>query len=310
MNWNDIRYLLAVARHGGLTGASRQLKVSQSTVARRIEALEAALRTRLVERRASGYDLTDAGRGMVEKALAIETGMNEIQSDFSGRDTEVSGAVRVVTIETLANQLIVPQLAALQEAYPGLSLGVAINASFARLPQREADIGLRLCRPDQGAFVVRRLGVIAFGLYASPGYLARHPVADEALRIEGHRLITWGDPLSYVALPKVLRTWAREGGPTLNVDSVQAQMLAVQSGAGLAILPCIMADGEEGLSRVKSQQCRHEETIWLVVQRDIQHARRIRVVCDFLEKTIRERQPALAGLSGDPVEPRKPFFSR
>lgn len=297
MNWNDVRFLLAVARHGGLTGASRQLKVSQSTVARRIETLETALRTRLFERHANGYELTDAGRGMVEKATAIEAGMNELQSDFSGRDTEVSGAVRVVTVETLANQLIVPRLAILQEAYPSLSLGIAINASFARLPQREADIGLRLCRPDQGSFMIKRLGTLAFGLYASPAYLAQHPISDDSVPIDGHRLITWGDPLSYIALPKIMRAWAKESRGTLNVDSVQAQMLAIRAGSGLGILPCIMAIGDAGLTRIMPQRCHHEENIWLVVHSDIRHARRVRVVCDFLETTIREMQPALDGSS-------------
>lgn len=295
MNWNDVRYLLAVARHGGLTGASRELKVSQSTVARRVETLETALRTRLFERHTNGYELTEAGRGMVEKATAIESGMIEMQSDFSGRDTEISGAVRIVTVETLAGPIVIPRLAAFQETHPGLSLGVAINASFARLPQREADIGLRLCRPEQGLFAVKRLGTIAFGLYASPYYLSRHPVDEESLPIIGHRLITWGDPLSYTALPKLMRSWATDGSTTLNVDSMQAQMLAIRSGSGVGILPCIMADGDETLVRLKPQKCRHEETIWLVVHNDIQHARRIRIVCDFLETTIREQQRDLSG---------------
>jgi DNA-binding transcriptional LysR family regulator len=295
MNWNDVRYLLAVARHGGLTGASRELKVSQSTVARRIETLESALHTRLFERRANGYELTDAGRGMVEKAVAIETRMVEMESDFSGHDAGISGTVRVVTVETLAHQLIIPRLPALQDAYPDLSLGVAINASFARLPQREADIGLRLCRPEQGAYTIKRLGTIAFGLYASPDYLARHPVVEEPLPIAGHRLITWGDPLSYIALPKAMRSWTRDGTAVLVLDSVQAQVLAIKSGLGLGILPCIVADGDDGLVRVNPNQCSQDENIWLVVPNDIRHARRVRVVCDFLATAVRERQPALAG---------------
>lgn len=299
MNWNDVRYLLAVARHGGLTGAGRELKVSQSTVARRIETLETALSTRLFERHTNGYELTEAGRGMADKAAAIESSMVEMQSDFSGRDTEVSGVVRIVTVETLGGPVVIPRLAAFQETYPGLSLGVAINASFARLPQREADIGLRLCRPEQGLFAVRRLGTIAFGLYASPDYLSRHPVSEQSPPVAGHRLITWGDPLSYIALPKLMRSWATDGSTTLDVDSMQAQMLAIRSGAGLGILPCIMADGDETLVRLMPRQCRHDETIWLVVHNDIRHARRIRIVCDFLESTIREQQRALSGSSAE-----------
>lgn len=295
MNWNDVRYFLAVARHGGLTGAARELKASPSTVARRVETLEASLRTRLFERHPTGYALTDLGRDMAEKAMTIETHMTEMENDLRDHDGRVSGAVRIVTIETLAHQLIIPQLPVLQDAYPGLSLGVAINASFARLPQREADIGLRLCRPEQGNFAVRRLGTIAFGLYASPDYLARHPIEEEAYPISGHRLVTWGDPLSYVALPKAMRSWATDSSAMLVLDSMQAQVLALKSGSGLGILPCILVDEDQGLVRVKPNLCQQDESIWLVVHEDIRKARRIRAVCDFLEKVVKEQQPALSG---------------
>ncbi|RWB37275.1 MAG: LysR family transcriptional regulator, partial [Mesorhizobium sp.] len=147
MNWNDVRHFLAVTRHGGLTGAAREVKASPSTVARRVETLEAALRTRLFERKPDGYELTEAGRAMVEKAMAIEAAMHELEDGFCGQDGRVSGAVRIVTVDTLAHHLLMPNLPALQDAYPDLSLGVAVNAtSFAQLSQRETDIGLRLCR--------------------------------------------------------------------------------------------------------------------------------------------------------------------
>lgn len=295
MNWNDIRYLLAVSRHGGLTGASRELKVSQSTVARRIETLETALRTRLSERHTNGYELTEAGRGMVDRAIPIESRMVELLDDFKGRDTEISGVVRISTIETLAVPILIPRLAAFRQTYPGLSLGIAIQASFARLPQREADIGLRLCRPEQGLFIVKRLGTISFGLYGSPDYLTHHPVADESSPISGHQLIAWADPLSYIALPRLMKSWTTESGTALNVDSMQAQVLAIRSGFGLGILPCIMAGSDKELVRVNSRQFHHEETIWLVVHSDIHRARRIRIVSDFLEATIDEQQPALSG---------------
>lgn len=304
MNWNDIRYLLAVSRHGGLTGASRELKVSQSTVARRIETLETGLRTRLFERHTNGYELTEAGRGMVDRAIPIESRMTELLDDFKGRDTEVSGVVRISTIETLAVPILIPRLAAFRQTYPGLSLGIAIQASFARLPQREADIGLRLCRPEQGLFIVKRLGTISFGLYGSPDYLARHPIEAGSSPVSGHQLIAWADPLSYIALPRLMKSWTTESGTALNVDSMQTQVLAIRSGFGLGILPCIMADRDKELVRVNSKQFHHEETIWLVVHSDIHRARRIRIVSDFLEATISEQQPALSG--ADETRPESP----
>lgn len=143
MNWNDVRYHLAVTRHGGLTGVARAVKASPSTVARRIETLEAALKTRLFERRPDGYELTEAGGAMVEKVIAIEAAMHELEDGFCGQDGRVSGMVRIVTVDTLAHHLLIPNLTLLQGAYPDLSLGVAVNAtSFAEHPQRE---GISAC---------------------------------------------------------------------------------------------------------------------------------------------------------------------
>lgn len=296
MNWNDVRYFLAVTRHGSLTGAAREVKASPSTVARRIETLEAALRTRLFERRPDGYELTEIGRTMVEKAMAIEAAMHEMEDGFCGQVGRVSGTVRMVTVDTLAHHILIPKLPALQETYPDLSLGVAVNAtSFAQLPQRETDIGLRLCRPEQGNFVVRRIGTIAFGLYGSKDYLARHPIPEDQLPIAGHRLITWGDPLSFLALPKALRSWVESGVANLTVDSMQAQVLAMKTGSGLGVLPCILADSEEHLVRIKPDLCRQDEAIWLVVHEAVRDTRRVRVVCDFLETIVKQGQPILSG---------------
>jgi len=296
MNWNDVRYFLAVTRQGGLTGAAREVKASASTVARRIETLEFALKTRLFERRPEGYELTDAGRAMVEKATAIETAMHELEGSFCGHDGSVSGTVRIITVDALAHRLLMPSLPALQEAYPDLSLGVVVNAaSFAQLPQRETDIGLRLCRPEQGNYVVRRIGMIAFGLYASSDYLKRYPVREDQLPITGHRLITWGDPLSFLSLPKTLRSWVDSGVANLTVDSMQAQLLAMKAGNGMGVLPCILADKEEGLVRVKPDLCRQEDPIWLIVHEGVRGAKRIRVVCEFLETIVKQGQRALSG---------------
>lgn len=297
MNWDDLRYFLAVARHGGLTGAGKELKASASTVARRIEALEASLRTRLFERRPDGYGLTEHGRGVLDKAVAIEARMSELEDGFGDQDGRVAGIVRIVTVETLAHHLIIPQLSRLQQAQPALSLSVAINASFARLAQREADIGLRLCRPEHGSFTVRRIGTLAFGLYGAPDYLKDHPIATASLPISGQRLVTWGDPLSYMALPVALQAWTQDGSPVLVVDSMQAQLLAIRSGSGLGVLPCILADAETGLVRVMPELCRREEPIWLVVHEDIARTKRVQLVCAFLERLVREHQAALGGIA-------------
>ncbi|MEK1886959.1 MAG: LysR family transcriptional regulator [Phyllobacterium sp.] len=297
MNWNDIRYFLAVARHGGLTGAAKQLGVSQSTVARRVETLEASLRTRFFERHTHGYHLTEDGREMLEKAIAIEGSMAEIADDLGERDVQPSGTVRIATIETLANQIIIPNFPALQNANPELQLGISINASLSRLPQREADVALRLCRPEQGPYVVKRVGGMSFGLYASSAYLERHPIARNATPITGHRLIMWGDPMAYTALPRAMRSWAGGGVATLVLDSVQAQLLAVKAGVGIGILPCVTADAEGELVRINPAHCQQDEDIWLIIPNDMRNAKRIRIVSEFLTQIVQQNQGILAGRS-------------
>ncbi len=295
MNWNDVRYFLAVSRHGGLTGAAKELKVSPSTVARRIEMLEEALRTRLFERRTDGYELTESGRSMATKATAIEASMSEMAGDFADDDGRISGTVRLVTVETLAHHLIIPKLHFLRDRHPDLALGVAVNASFARLPQREADIGLRLCRPESGNFIVKRVGTFALGLYASKDYLARQSLSQTTLPIEAHDIIGWSDPLSFIAVPKALRTWTNGSNATLTVDSMAATLLALKAGHGLGVLPCIIGGADEHLIRVMPELCHQDESIWLVVHDDIRHTRRVRTVCDFLEAVVKEQQSQLAG---------------
>ncbi len=297
MNWNDIRYFLAVARHGSLTGAAKQLGASQSTVARRVETLEIALRTRFFERRTHGYHLTEDGREMMERAVAIEESMGEIADDLGARDIQPCGKVRIATIETLANHIIIPHLPTLQSANPALHLGIAINASLSRLPQREADIALRLCRPEQGPYAVKRVGGISFGLYASSAYLKCNPIANDATRVTGHRLIMWGDPMAYTALPRAMHLWTDSSLATLVLDSVQAQVLAVKAGMGIGILPCITADDEENLVRINPTLYKQDEDIWLIVPNDLRRAKRIRVVSDFLTQLVQRNQGILAGIS-------------
>lgn len=306
MNWNDVRFFLAVSRHGGLTGAARQLKVSASTVARRIESLEEDLGTRLFDRSADGYELTARGQSMVAKAMAIEASMIELADDFGNEDGRITGNVRLITIETLAQHLVIPKLSSLQDRHPDLSLGVAVNASFARLPQREADVGLRLCRPESGSFTIKRIGALALGLYASHDFLARHPADKLAVPIDGRDVIAWSDPLSFTAVPKARRLWADEADAALTVDSMAANLLAVKSGRGFGVLPCIMGDADHAIERVRPDLFNREEDIWLVVHEDIRHTRRVREVCDFLETIVREKDTALRGIDPMRVAIRSP----
>ncbi len=118
----------------------------------------------------------------------------------------------------------------------------------------------------------------------------------------GHRLISWGDPLSFLVLPKTLRSWVESGAANFTVDTMQAQVLAMKAGNGLGVLPCILADTDEGLVRVKPDLCRQEEAIWLVVHEGVRDTKRIRVVGDFLETIVKQGQRALSGRDSEQLQ--------
>jgi DNA-binding transcriptional LysR family regulator len=138
---------------------------------------------------------------------------------------------------------------------------------------------------------VKRVGTPAFGLYGSRDYLARHPIDESAFPVPARHVVAWGDPLSFIAVSKALQAWTRSGAATPTVDSMQA----IRSGAGIGVLPCILADAEGALIRVNPKLCRQDEPIWLVVHNDIRGANRVRVVCQFLEAIVKERRSALIG---------------
>ncbi len=297
--FEDLDVFARVVSLGSMSMAGRALNLSPAVVSKRIKRLEDRLGTRLLQRTTRQISLTEAGQGFYERVLSILAGIDEAESYVSGRSARIQGMLKVTAPTSFGRMHVAPHLKPFLETHPDLSLGVAVNAaSFASLPQREADIGLRLCRPEHGNFVVRRIGTIAFGLYGSRDYVERHPVIEDVLPITGRRLIAWGDTQSFLALPKALRAWAQIGSTTLTVDSMQAQLLAMKSGSGLGVLPCILGDGDDQLVRIKPALCHREEPIWLVVHETIRHTSRVHVVCDFLETLVAANRAGLTGMTG------------
>lgn len=174
LDWDDLRYFLAIAQHGSLSAAAKELHVAQSTVGRRLASLERSLGARLLNRTPDGYFPTLAGQNVREQAERLEAEVLALERNVGGRDTRLSGLVRVTCAETVASQILAPCLATLHTEHPEIMIELIPNQRELSLSMREADIAVRLKRPDQHDLVVRRVGSLAFGLYASPEYLERY----------------------------------------------------------------------------------------------------------------------------------------
>ena len=275
LDWEDLHHFAVFARELSLSAAARRLQVDHVTVARRIAALETRLDLKLVDRRARAYTLTAAGQEvaalaarMDDEAFALGRAAQVLQS---GLDGEVS----LSAPPALSTSLIAPRLGHLRAAHPGLTLRLIGEKRAASLSRREADIAVRLSRPEEGDLVTRKIGVLGFALYATPTHLAAHPAA-------GHSFIA-GDR-DFDALPQQiwLRAVAGKRPIVLQANDQLSQLAAARAGIGIAALPIYLGDATSELQRVTAKPATINRDIWLLVHRDLQKSPLIRAVMAFL----------------------------
>lgn len=294
MNWDDIRIFLSVARKGSLTGAAEALGMSPSSTGRHIDNLEARLGARLFVRSQTGYALSDAGLAIIPDAERAEGALDAVQRKAPGIAGAVSGTVRVAMPDNFATGLILPEIAGFRHQHKDVLLEIITNVNVANLTRREADIGLRLVRPDSGNFVITRVGSMATALYAARTYLDEHPFGP-ADRGDGHSAIGWDE--AFLTLRAA--TWLAEALPdatlALRTTTLQSQLAACAGGAGLAVLPCFMADAVAGLIRLREPETVFSQDIWLVTHHDIRETARVRVTVKFLRAAVQRNQSRLLG---------------
>lgn len=171
LDWDDLRYFLAIERHGNLSAAARELGVAQSTVGRRLASLEISLGVRLLERTPEGYVLTVVGHDVRERAQRLEREAHALERTVGSLDRRDVGIVRITCSEAIAGHILAPSLAVLHRKYPDILVELIPSPRDVSLSMREAELSVRITQPTQHDLVIRRIGDLAFGLYASPAYL-------------------------------------------------------------------------------------------------------------------------------------------
>ena len=293
LDWDDLRFFLALARHGSLSAAAKDLHVAQSTVGRRLASLEASLGVRLLNRTPDGYAPTQAGEGVRAHAERLETEALVLERTVGGRDTRMAGLVRVTSAEAVATHILAPCLASLYHQQPDIMIELIPNPRELSLSMREADISVRLKQPDQHDLVVRRVGTIAFGLYASPAYLEGRTDLDLADGCPGHHLITQSEDIEDPTQTAWLTDRAPRARIAMQTTSHEAAVVAAINGGGLACLARFRADREDGLQRLTSPPPVPTASIWLVVHRDNRQTPRIRAVLTHITDRVRLMAPML-----------------
>jgi DNA-binding transcriptional LysR family regulator len=286
-DWNDLRYFLAVAHEGSTLAAGRALRVSQTTVARRIAALEEAIGFPLFEKRQAGYTLTPAGEDLLGRARHVDSAVNAFAEAAAAEKRDTSGTVRITTQEVFAVTLLAPMLRELHERHPEIMIELDDNQEFRDLGEGEADIALRSAFGDLGPGVVgRRLGDDDWTLYCSRDYAAKHGVPSNRAELRNHAFIGGGGPKLWRAYSAWLHELDLDDRVIMHHASAMGMMSAIRSGLGLAVLPSIIADAEPDLIQCLPPRDDHGRSLWLVTHERVRHTPRVRVVIDFLYERI------------------------
>jgi DNA-binding transcriptional LysR family regulator len=291
IDWNDLRYFLAVAKAGTTLAAARELDVSQSTAARRIDALEAALGLKLFDRRQSGYALTDIGKALTETATGIEVAAGAFTSKAAALKRGLTGTVRITSNELFAGEVLMPSLNAFRQAHPGILLEMVTSDRRLDLAKGEADVALRAgTRPSQANLVGRRIAKDTWSFYCSRAYAKRHGTPASLSDLAKHQVLG-PDPQAF-ASPLV--DWLQRSIPRrailLQQNSVATMLASLRNGLGVGLMADFVARSDPDLVLCFEPSIDAEYEIWLLTHERLRDDPHVRAVLDFLDHHLRSKR--------------------
>lgn len=279
MDWGDLAVLIAVARAGSLGAAAKRLGVATTTVSRRIDALEDTLGLTLVERRPDGIRLSAHGVRVLAAAEPMEGQAAAVERAALAMREDGVARVRVSATESVVADVLAPALPALITRHPHLRVELRSSAALVSLARHEAELAVRMSRPADSALVARRLPPLRLGLWASRAYLGRRDPT--TLDLSRERLLGYDD--GYGAIPEV--RWVQQQGLesalVLRTTSTRALLAAAAAGAGIAVLPSLLAV-PAGLVELPAPRALPARTPWLLVHRDLSRAAPVRGVAGWI----------------------------
>lgn len=298
MNWDDVRFFLAVAQHGSVRAAAARLRVNHSTVLRRISQLERQLGARLFEKLPSGYQLTDAGAEIFDLAEQMEATSTLLETRVFGRDQTVSGPLRVTLAPSLVTNLLLPDLADFSARHPEIQLEILTSHETLNLTNRQADVALRLAY-DRSTLPEHLFGIrlqeVFRSVYVAPRLLDRDRRPTAAAAVKWILKAEDGAPPEWAQTPL-----APDREAVLKVTDLQIQHAAAKAGMGVAILPCFIGDTDSDLVRVPDVGIQRYGTLWLLTHGETRRTKRVRLFSDYIRERLARHAARLQGLPATP----------
>ena len=279
LDWDDLRFITALAEHGSLSRTARALGVDHTTVGRHVDTAEQALGVRLFTRSQSGYALTQDGARLLPSLRQVATAVHTVLREAQAAEGEVSGLLRVTAPETIGMTWLSSALARFVETHPAVRVIIDPTGNVANLSRGEAEVALRNVQSTGLRLVAQRVAQVTFGLYASPAYLQTHPIGPR-LELATHQV------LAPPPTPSCVETrWLQQMAPghqaTLMSELSVCLATAAAAGAGIAILPRFIGEPDPALVRLDAGEA-PTESLWLTVHEDARRIPRVRALTTYL----------------------------
>lgn len=289
IDWDDLRYVLAVADHASLAAAARALGVNHTTVLRRVTAFEARLKVRLFDRLPSGYALTAAGEEILAMARELSGQVAALERKILGQDLRLDGSLRVTTTDTLMAGLLPPLLARFLQDHPGITLEVTTANQLANLTKRDADVAIRPAADPPETLVGRKVADVAFAVYARPGTTGATGGA--------RRWVGTDASLAGTVAARWLAAEVPDAAVVLRADSMMGMAEAAAAGIGAAVLPCYLGDRWPGLERLGGVIDNPRSALWVLTHEDLRRTARVSTFTEFMIRELRAQRGLLEGLN-------------
>lgn len=284
--WTLYRSFLAVMREGSLSRAAALLSLSQPTLGRHVEALEAALGgAPLFTRHPRGLTPTEAARALLPHVEAMDAAAAAARRAAVGQGA-LSGAVRIAASEVIGAEVLPGLLAPLREAHPGLSFELSLSSKSADLLRRDSDIAVRMTTPVQGALVAAKAGAVKLGLYAHRSYTERRAPPQSLETLWDHPVIGFDRADSFNARTAATMKLDRRMF-ALRVDNDLAALAALRAGFGLGVCQHPIAARDPDLTPVMAREISFRLDIWIVMHETLKRERRMAVVFEHLVRGMR-----------------------
>ncbi len=289
LDWEDLRFALALARHGSLSAAARALRVNHATVSRRIDRLQTAIGQLLFDRRKEGYRLTETGQMVLDQLTRMDEAVLSLLS--LPLQVEEGGLVRLTVARVLADGFLVDRLGELRQRLPSTDIEIIGESRILTLARREADIAIHIGQPKDSELIGRKIGEMGFGFYAAPSYLAE---------------LAGGAPLQFVGFDPdsnfvAEAAWMKREFPGQRVSfrssSQASQAAAARAGFGIALLPHYLAAEDADLEPAPVEVEIPKREIWLLTRADLADKPKIRAVSEEISELFSREKSLLLGNS-------------